>query len=134
MFVVPFYTKSQLPSLIKWSLIPITLFLDNRGKQICETDEPDLWLTENGFSVKSKWREGKILYAEIDIVSTDLKNFYSFEEVTRTQQKGTEECWRTFYLLKAGQGETPSSTNQWNDCIDEVFVEPLTTIQKRCVP
>ena len=55
-------------------------------------------------------------------------------EVTRTQQKGTEECWRTFYLLKAGQGETPSSVNQWNDCIDEVFVEPLATIQKRCVP
>jgi len=115
MFVVPFYTKSQLPSLIKWSLVPITLFLDNRGKQICETDEPDLWLAENGFAVKSKWREGKILYAEIDVVSTDL-------------------CWRTFYLLKAGQGETLSSTNQWNDCIDELFVEPLTTIQKRCVP
>ena len=64
MFVVPFYTKSQLPSLIKWSLVPITLFVDNRGKQICETDEPDLWLAENDFAVKSKWREGKILYVD----------------------------------------------------------------------
>ena len=109
MFIVPFYTRTALPSLIKWSLIPITLFLDNRGKQLCETDEPEQWLVDNSFFVKSKWREGKILYIEIDIQSMKLKEFYSFEEVTRIQQKGTEECWRT-------------------------FVEALETIQKRCMP
>jgi len=134
MFIVPFYTRTALPSLIKWSLIPITLFLDNRGKQLCETDEPEQWLVDNSFFVKSKWREGKILYVEIDIQSMELKEFYSFEEVTRIQQKGTEECWRTFFILKAGTGEAASSTNQWNDCIDETFVEALETIQKRCMP
>ena len=134
MFIVPFYTRTALPSLIKWSLVPITLFLDNRGKQLCETDEPEQWLVDNGFFVKSKWREGKILYVEIDIQSMKLKDFYSFEDVTRVQQKGTEECWRTFFILKAGAGEAPSSTQQWNDCIDETFVEPLETIQKRCMP
>jgi hypothetical protein len=49
MFVVPFYTKPILPSLINWSLQPIALFLENRGKQICETDDPVAWLSENGF-------------------------------------------------------------------------------------
>jgi hypothetical protein len=134
MFIVPFYTRAALPSLIKWSLVPITLFLDNRGKQLCETDEPEQWLADNSFFVKSKWREGKILYVEIDIQSMELKEFYSFEEVTRIQQKGTEECWRTFFILKAGTGEATSSIKQWNDCIDETFVEALETIQKRCMP
>jgi hypothetical protein len=134
MFIVPFYTRTALPSLIKWSLIPITIFLDNRGKQLCETDEPEQWLVDNSFFVKSKWREGKILYVEIDIQSMELKEFYSFEEVTRIQQKGTEECWRTFFILKAGTGEATSSIKQWNDCIDETFVEALETIQKRCMP
>jgi hypothetical protein len=131
MFVIPFYTKPILPSLINWSLQPIALFLENRGKQICETDDPVAWLSENGFFLKRSWKESGYFFAEIDSEKTRLQDFYSFEQVTREQQKGTEECWRTFFLLLPGLNETETSIHQWNDCIDDLFLEPLKLIQSR---
>lgn len=102
MFIVPFFKRDPPPSLIQWSLQPMSLFLENRGKSLCSiTDTPEDWLAENGLIVdnNNKWLENNIYYVQICPKKTNLKDFYSFEQVTKVQGKGTEECWRTFHFL-----------------------------------
>jgi hypothetical protein len=123
MFVVPFYIRPSPKSLIQWSLQPIVLFLDSQGRQICKTDAPLDWLAENGFHTKTTWTQGQTVYAEIDTQQTAVKEYYTFEELTTEQQKGTQECWRTFYVL------TGESTHHWNECLEEPFKECIDSIQ-----
>jgi len=131
MFIVPFYTKQSPQSLIAWSVQPIVLFLDTRGKNLCQTDTPKEWLDSNGFVTKKTWtqknKEGQFYFAEIDQQKTAINEFYTFEDLTITQQNGTEECWRAFYRVK---GED-KSIHHWNDCIEDVFQGPLTLIKAR---
>ena len=123
MFVVPFYIRPFQKSLIQWSLEPVVLFLDSQGRQICKADTPFEWLTENGFHTKRTWTHGQTVYAEIDIQQTVVADYYTFEELTTEQQKGTQECWRTFYVLI---GE---STHHWNECLESPFKECIDSIQ-----
>lgn len=116
-------------SLISWHLQPISLFLDNRGKQLCEVDDADEWLTENGFGVKQKWIEQNMVFVEIDKETTKLSDFYSFEELTKQQQKGTEECWKTFFLLDSE--EEKESCKSWNENIEAPFLKVLNSIQMK---
>ena len=130
MFVVPFFYRAPIQSLISWSLQPIVIFLENRGKQLCQVDSPTEWLSENGFSVKNKWQVGDILYVEVDAEKTSLRDFYSFEQLTVQQQKGTEECWRTFYTMKSE--EDLSSSMAWNKNMESPLFDILQEIQIKC--
>jgi len=130
MFVVPFFYRTPVQSLISWHLQPIVVFLENRGKQICQVDSPRDWLTENGFHVKHQWQVADTLYVEVAEDRMNLSDFYSFEQLTLQQQKGTEECWRTFFLMNSEEDPTSSAT--WNKNIEAPFFNVLQEIQIKC--
>lgn len=71
------------------------------------------------------------MYAEIDSEQMKLSDFYSFEQVTLQQQKGTEECWRTFFLMKSEQ-EDPQSSMVWNKHFESPFSNVLEEIKGKC--
>jgi hypothetical protein len=131
MFVVPFFFRTPAQTLIPWRLQPIVLFLENRGKQMCQVDSPQEWLTENGFVVKNTWQKDTILYIQVVPESMRLADFYSFEQLTVQQQKGTEECWRTFFVMKSTEDE--QSSMAWNKNIEPPFLEVLQEIQTKCM-
>ena len=91
-------------------------------------DEADEWLEANGFVVKQTWIDGSLVFAEIDAEKTNLADFYSFEQLTKTQQKGTQECWRTFYLMKA-QPDEVTSEKAWNENIEDSFSNAIEKIR-----
>ena len=125
MFIVPFIVRDAPPSILQWKLQPISLFLDNRGRALCITDCPEEWLSLNGISVDSIWREKDVIYAMVNEKETKLSDFYSFEQLTKSQSKGTEECWRTFYML---------NEPTWDAMIETPIIEALGSIKKRCMP
>ena len=127
MFVVPFVLRDSPASLIQWKLRPIVIFLENHGKHLCSTDSPEEWLRENGFVVKRAWREKDNYFAEIDSEKTALRDFYSFEQLTKEQKKGTEECWRTFFWLESPTDEM-GSEKTWNGTLEEPFYKVLESI------
>lgn len=129
MFVVPFFLRPALPSLIQWKLMPVTLFLENHGKHICSSEDPSSWLADNGFVTKQTWKEKDIFFAEIDTEKTIIRDFYSFEQLTKTQEKGTQECWRTFFVMKANE-DTNESVTPWNENIENPFSKTILAIQK----
>jgi hypothetical protein len=114
--------------MIQWQLVPVSLFLENHGKHLCNVDEADEWLEANGFVVKQTWIDGSLVFAEIDAEKTNLADFYSFEQLTKTQQKGTQECWRTFYLMKA-QPDEVTSEKAWNENIEDSFSNAIEKIR-----
>ncbi len=125
MFIVPFIIRDSPPSILQWKLQPISLFLDNRGRALCTTDSPEEWLSLNGISVDSIWRDKNVIYAMVNEKETKLSDFYSFEQLTKSQSKGTEECWRTFYML---------NEPTWDAMIEAPIIEALGSIKKRCMP
>lgn len=129
MILIPFFIQRSPPSLISWKLQPITLFLENRGKQFCDIENPEHWLQENGFFIKEQWKEGNVMFVEIDTEKTRLCDFYSYDDLTKQQQKGTEECWRTFFLLHSE--EEKDSCKSWNENIDSSFLKVLSNIQTK---
>jgi hypothetical protein len=125
MFIVPFIIRDSPPSILQWNLQPISLFLDNRGRALCTTDCPAEWLSINGIIADSTWTHKDVMYAMVNQTKTKLSDFYSFEQLTKSQSKGTEECWRTFYIL---------NEPTWDSFLDTSVVEALGTIQKKCMP
>jgi hypothetical protein len=45
------------------------------------------------------WNENGIYFAKVNPTETKLSNFYSFEQLTSLQTKGTEERWRKFFSM-----------------------------------
>jgi hypothetical protein len=131
MFVVPFFLRAPLPSVIQWQLVPITLFLENHGKGLYSVENADEWLAENGFSVKRQWQEEDIVFVEIDTTKTNLSDFYSYEQLTVEQKKGTEECWRTFFVLKTENPDEKLSEKSWNENIENPFSKAILAIQRK---
>jgi hypothetical protein len=131
MFVVPYFYEKPLPSIIGWQLQPITIFLENHGKHLYSTENPQQWLVENGFFSKKSWKENEILFVEVDTDKTKLKDFYSYEELTKEQRKGTEECWRTFFFMKTINPDEKDSEISWNQYFDGPIQKVLTSIQAR---
>ena len=133
MFIVPFFIRNPLQSLCAWKLIPIAIFLANRGKTLytlSEDENPDEWLQQNGFVQKSRWKEGDALYVEIDSTKTNCKDFYSFEQVTTVQSKGMEECWKTFFCMKTQEVNDPS-LKSWNELFEPEVFSILQKIKAR---
>ena len=79
----------------------------------------------NGIVGTQTWVEKDTLYVKVDPVQTKLADFYSFEQLTKQQTKGTEECWRTFFLL---------NEPTWDGFFDPTILQALQTIQKKCKP
>jgi hypothetical protein len=131
MFVVPFFLRASLPSVIQWKLVPVTLFLENHGKGLYVVDNADEWLAENGFVVKRQWHEEEIVFAEIDATKTNLSDFYSYEQLTVEQKNGTEECWRTFFVLKTEDPDEKLSEKAWNQNIENPFSKAILAIQRK---
>jgi hypothetical protein len=125
MFIVPFIIRDSPPSILQWNLQPISLFLDNRGRALCTTDCPEEWLSLNGIIATSVWTDKDVMYAMVNPKETKLSDFYSFEQLTKSQSKGTEECWRTFYIL---------NEPTWDAFLDTSIQGALGTIQKKCMP
>ena len=133
MFVIPYFVRNTLPSLCAWKLIPITIFLENRGKnlyRLSADENPDDWLEQNGFVKKSSWKDEDYLFVEIDTVKTRCQDFYSFEQITLQQTKGTEDCWRTFFLMKT-QEDNDTSLKSWNELNEPEFLSILQKIKTR---
>ena len=131
MFVVPFFLRAPLPSIIQWQLVPVTVFLENHGKGLCSVENIDEWLNENGFEKKQEWQVGDTVYVEIDIQKTNIRDFYSFEQLTLQQKRGTEECWRTFFVMKSISAEEKTSEKAWNENLENPFSKILEQIQTR---
>lgn len=131
MFIVPFFLRAPLPSIIQWQLVPITVFLENHGKGLCTAENLEEWLSENGFSKKQSWKVGDTAYVEIDREKTNLRDFYSFEQLTLEQKRGTEECWRTFFLMKPTSTEEKDSEKAWNENLENPFSKILMEIQRK---
>lgn len=103
-------------------MTPITIFLENRGKGICKDDSPKEWLDLNGIYYDEIWQDGNTVYAKVNVEKTKLSDFYSFEQLTKTQSKGTEECWRTFFYM---------NEKTWDSMPDAVFSNILQKIASR---
>jgi hypothetical protein len=131
MFIVPFFLRTPLASIIQWRLTPISLFLENHGKGLCVVENGEEWLNENGFVKKQTWLVDDILFVEVDIANTNLKEFYSFEQLTLEQKKGTEECWRTFFLMKSIEPDELSSEKAWNENLENPFSKILLEIRTK---
>lgn len=127
MFVVPFFLRDSPSSLISWKLKPVYLFLENHGKQLCSVENPEEWLNENGFTVKKTWTSNRILFAEVDPTKTNLQDFYSFEQLTKQQKKGTEECWKIFYMMVSPPDEK-GSEEAWNESVEQPLRSVLSEI------
>jgi hypothetical protein len=56
-----------------------------------------------------------------------MKDFYSFEQLTKVQKRGTEECWRTFFTMESPANEKHSTT-AWNSCFDDPIRSVLKSI------
>lgn len=131
MFIVPFFLRAPIQSIIQWNLVPITLFLENHGKGLCSAENAEEWLNENGFIKKQSWQGKDILFVEVDVEKTNLREFYSFEQLTLEQKKGTEECWRTFFVMKSTENDEKSSEKAWNENLENPFSKILEEIQKK---
>lgn len=131
MFIVPFFIREPLSSIIQWNLVPITLFLENHGKGLCSTENGEAWLNENGFEKKQSWQGKDTLFVEVDVSKMNLKEFYSYEQLTLEQKKGTEECWRTFFVMKAVDTNEKSSAKAWNENLENPFSKILEEIQTK---
>jgi hypothetical protein len=135
MFVVPFFTKPGIPSQIQWALEPIYLFLENRGKNLWTIDASmdeilSEWLPQNGFVVKRSWTDSTRLYVEVDVDQMNLNAFYTFEELTRKQEKGTEECWRPFLCLKCKDSAEEHLDTHWFQGLDPILKDVLFQVNK----
>ncbi len=133
MFVVPFFLRAPLSSIIQWQLVPITVFLENHGKGICTAENVDEWLHENGFQKKKTWQVGDTVYVEIDTTKTTLRDFYSFEQLTVEQKRGTEECWRTFFVMKSISPDEKQSEKAWNENLENPFSKILGEIHTKMI-
>ena len=138
MFVIPYFTKPCLSSTIDWTFLPTYIFLDNRGKQLWTCDESleeilKTILPENGFVYTKYEKQGPYLFVEIDPKATNLKQFYSFEEVTKQKGKGTEECWRRFFLFVCKNPSEKHLETYWLSTVDPEFQALFTYIQKKCM-
>ncbi len=136
MFVIPYFTKPTIETTIDWAFLPVYIFLDNKGRQLwlCEESEKEILqvvLPENGFYVKSHWKEGDRLFVEIDTEKTNIQNFYSFEEVTRKKEKGTEECWRRFFVFVCKRESEKHLETFWLHNLEPNFTEVLNSISKK---
>jgi hypothetical protein len=131
MFVVPFFLRAPLPSIIQWQLVPVTVFLENHGKGLCSAENIDEWLNENGFEKKQRWQVDDTVYVEIDSQKTTLRDFYSFEQLTLQQKRGTEECWRTFFMMKSACADEKQSEKAWNENLENPFSKILSEIQTK---
>lgn len=132
MFIIPFFKREPLKSLSAWKLIPVTIFLENRGKNFYElgpTESLEDWLHYNGFFAKEIWQEENTFFIEMDTEKTKLNDFYSFEQVTITQNKGTEECWKTFFLMTSDK-QDENSIQSWNELIEKPIQDKLNSIQR----
>lgn len=136
MFLVPYFLRKPLPSLIQWNLLPISLFLENRGKGLCSVGsaaDVTEWLSDNGFVSKGQWMEGDVFYIEIDTEKTKLNDFYSLEQLTKEPHRGTEECWVTYYVMKSVASTEAESEKAWNENIEAPFGKILKAIQNHGV-
>ena len=136
MFVIPYFTKPSIPTVIDWAFIPLYIFLENKGRQLwsCEASEKEIVnsiLPDNGFQVKKSWKEKDYLYVEIDIEKTNIQNFYSFEEVTQKKEKGTEECWRRFFTFVCKKESEKHLETFWLHNLDSEFIRVLDFISKK---
>lgn len=126
MFLLPFFLRNPLPSKIKeYEIRPVVLFLENHGRGFCQLDEKEStedWLDENGFVVEEQWQEGDFLYVRIDPTKTNMHSFYSYEQLTFEKRVGTEECWRTFYIMR---------DSAWFSFIEEEFRSALQLLADR---
>lgn len=133
MFIIPFFARTSLTSLCAWKLVPITIFLENRGKnlyRLSNDENADDWLQENGFFKKQSWQENEFMFVEVDVDRTKLKDFYSFEQLTSTQTKGIEECWKTFFIMNT-KDTNDTSLKSWNELFEPEIIGVLQKIKTR---
>ena len=133
MFVIPYFTKPMIPTSIDWAFLPTYVFLDNRGRQLwsCTESKSEILetiLPENGFVVKRWWMEGDFLFVNVDAEQMNLPNFYSFEEVTQKKEKGTEECWRRFFLFVCKRESEQHLETFWLQNLEPQFLLMLKSI------
>lgn len=138
MFVIPYFTKPFLSSTIDWAFLPTYIFLDNKGKQPWTCDESveeilQTILPDNGFVYTKYEKHGNFLFVEIDSTKTNLQNFYSFEEVTKQKTKGTEECWRRFFLFVCKNPSEKHLETYWLSSMEPDFQTIFAHIQKKCM-
>lgn len=109
MKLVPFFlTESMKHTFYVQTLF---VFLSHAGKALWATDESGVVSREtilsdyceaNGFVVKRFFIEKDIAFIEIDPQTTNLSDFYTWEEAL--EKPGKPECWRRFYFLQDKEG------------------------------
>lgn len=126
----------MISTTIDWAFLPIYIFMENKGKQLwtCDESETEILqhiLPNNGFVVNKSWKETDTLFVQIDSKATDLKNFYSFEEVTQKKGKGTEDCWRRFFVFLCKRESEKHLESFWLGNIESEFTRVLHSISKK---
>lgn len=124
MFILPFFLRDPLPSKIgEYAIRPFVLFLENHGRNFCQLEgNAEEWLQENGFVSEDIWHDAEYVYVRINPVKTDLRAFYSYEQLTLEKRSGTEECWRTFYVM---------NDEAWVSFLEEEFRTVLRRLADR---
>ena len=81
----------------------LTLFLSEGGRCLWEIgSESDTkkinqdYLEDNGFICTSIQKWDDIYFACIDCTKTNMKSFYTWEEIQEHQEKRRDECFRTY--------------------------------------
>jgi hypothetical protein len=127
MFIIPYFIRNNYQSVLPIRLVQIVFFLENRGRSLIQMEAKEIpeWLAANGFVPKEQKKEGDFFLVEIDTNQTHLPDFYSFEQLTVDQTKGTEECWRSFFWMLSDEEK---ELTHWNECLEEPFFKPLEKI------
>ena len=127
MFVIPYFIRNNYQSVLPIRLVQIVLFLENRGRSLIQMEAKEIpeWLAANGLVPREQKKEGDYCLIEIDTDHTHLPDFYSFEQLTVDQTKGTEECWRSFFWMLS---QEEKELTHWNECLEEPFFRPLEKI------
>lgn len=111
MKLIPFVCQKVETSVVVTS--SFVVFLTEGGKELWEIGpETDLtvvrkeYLEDNGFYCYDIWREGELIYAQLNPAKTNFTAFYNWLDLQAMPEKKREDCFRMFIIpidRKTGQ-------------------------------
>ena len=101
MKLIPYTIQKKDTGIL--SIYRLSLFLSEGGRALWEIGSEtnvkkiqEEYLEDNGFFCTSVDQWNDIYFAPIDSTKTDIKSFYTWEELQESQGKRRDECFRTF--------------------------------------
>lgn len=107
MYILPYYIEKKESKELGCVMLTAWIFLS--GDKLWKTDEEkltkkqaiDTYLDPNGFKGSFKCVKGDTMYFEVDTVSTNMSEFYSWKDFLGSAERIPDiQLWRPFFLVK----------------------------------